>query len=112
MTNQNANAYLLAVIQQQEFLGMMGLGKLADPTSGEAQVDLDKTRYAIGVLEMLEEKTAGNLHQVEEQNLRRVLTALRLNFVEATRPGQPEGAGDGGAAQADAPEDGSKDKEA
>ena len=82
MTAENSSPFLMALLQQQEFIGLLGLGKLADPSTGEAQVDLDKTRYAIGMLEMLEHKTTGNLSDGEHQQLRQVLTSLRLNFVE------------------------------
>jgi hypothetical protein len=97
MTDGNASPYLLALIQQQEFIGLLGLGKLADPSTGEAKVDLDKTRYAIGMLEMLEQKTAGNLEDAERRQLRQVLTTMRLNFVEEARRGPAAGAAGGGA---------------
>ncbi len=97
MTAQNTRAFFMAFIQQQEFVGLLGLGKLADPTTGKAEVDLDKTRYAIGMLEMMEERTTGNLAEEESRQLRHTLTSLRINFVEeaeradaaAADPGKP-----------------------
>lgn len=89
MSLENANPYFLAMIQQHELIGMLGLGKLADPASGETKIELEKVQYAIGALEMLEQKTAGNLADAEQQVMRRVLTTLRLNFVEVA--GQVEG---------------------
>ncbi len=84
----------MAFIQQQEFVGLLGLGKLADPTTGKAEVDLDKTRYAIGMLEMMEQKTSGNLAEAETQQLRRTLTSLRLNFVEEAQRAEAAAAGE------------------
>jgi hypothetical protein len=102
MTTGNTSPFLLALLQQQEFIGMLGLGKIADPSTGEATVDLDKTRYAIGMLEMLEQKTAGNLSDSERQQIRQVLTTLRLNFVEEARRAS---AATGDSAQGAASED-------
>jgi len=72
---------LLFLIAQYEMLGMIGLGKLPDPTGAAPSRDLGRARQAIDLLEMLERKTRGNLTAVEEGELRRVLTLLRLNFV-------------------------------
>ena len=41
---------------------------------------------------MLEEKTKGNLTPPEQSELRRVLTSLRLNFVEETKKASTAGA--------------------
>jgi hypothetical protein len=46
--------------------------------------DLDGARMFIDQLEMLEEKTTGNLDEQERRLLREQLTALRMAFVEAT----------------------------
>jgi hypothetical protein len=82
MASAEANQFFLALLAQQEFLGLVGLGKLADPVRQEAEVDLQKTRVAIGTLSALEEKTRGQLTTIEERELRRILTGLRLNYVE------------------------------
>lgn len=112
MTAGNSSPFLMALLQQQEFIGLLGLGKLADPSTGEPNVDLDKTRYAIAMLEMLEQKTTGNLSDSERQQLRQVLTSLRLNFVEeaqrassgaATSSTAPEGQEPGASGAAEAP---------
>ena len=112
MTDQNASPFFMAFIQQQEFVGLLGLGKLADPTTGKAEVDLDKTRYAIGMLEMMEQKSSGNLAEAESRQLRHTLTSLRLNFVEEAQraeatdgspSGPPATEGESGSKAAEAP---------
>lgn len=105
MSAQNANPYFLAMVQQHELIGMLGLGKIADPASGETKVELEKVQYAIGTLEMLEQKTRGHLVETEQQVLRRVLTTLRLNFVEAAE-------GQGSESQATQNETESRDADA
>ncbi len=85
MEQSRENQFFLTLIREQELRGMLGLGKIADPSTGEPTMNLDLTAYSIGVLETLEEKTRGNLSRMEEQELRRVLTTLRLNYVEEAK---------------------------
>lgn len=61
---------------------MHHLGKLVDPESGKAEVNLEGARMSIDLLNMLQEKTRGNLTSDEDKMLKEVLTALRLNYVE------------------------------
>ena len=85
MTLEGANQFFLALMREHEFIGLIGLGKIAEPQSGETKVDLEKTKYAIGVLEMLEQKTKDQLHEIEQNELMRILTSLRINFVEESK---------------------------
>ncbi len=82
---ESVDAFFAALVAQYEALGLIGLGKLADHPDGEAHVELARARAAIEILQMLERKTRGNLTAEEERELRRVLTTLRLNYVEAVR---------------------------
>lgn len=60
---------------------MAGLGQFPHPLTGQQQVDLAQARYAIDMLEMLAEKTKGNLAPAEETGLRELLHQLRMSFV-------------------------------
>ena len=60
---------------------MSGLGQFPHPLTGNQQVDLEQARYAIDMLEMLAEKTKGNLAPAEESGLRELLHQLRMSFV-------------------------------
>ncbi len=73
--------YLREIIMQYEVLGMMLLGKVPS-RDGQVHKDLEQVRAVVGLLEMLERKTRGNLSEDEQRELRRVLTLLRLNYVE------------------------------
>ncbi|HNR93861.1 MAG TPA: DUF1844 domain-containing protein [Kiritimatiellia bacterium] len=68
---------------------MHHLGKLVDPGSGKAEVNLDGARMSIDLLTMLQEKTAGNLTEDEDRMLKEVLTVLRLNYVETANQSPP-----------------------
>ena len=69
---------------------MAGLGQLPHPMSGKFEANPAAARYAIDMLEMLAEKTKGNLTPSEEQGLRELLHQLRMAFVALQSPqGRP-----------------------
>jgi len=70
---------LLQVLASQ---AMMGLGAYSDPNSGRVAVDPDGARFHIDLIEMLEQKTEGNLSDDEKTNLTQILAALRSRYVE------------------------------
>ena len=60
------------------------LGLVADPQTGQkAPLDRALARQTIDTIEMLEEKTRGNLTEDEAHLLRDLLYDLRARFVEA-----------------------------
>jgi hypothetical protein len=62
------------------------MGLLPDPETGRTgERKLDLARQSIDALEMLQRKTRGNLDPEEEDLLQRLLTDLRIRFVEASR---------------------------
>jgi hypothetical protein len=65
--------------------GMAQLGAVPDPASGQKQADLEGAKYTIEVLEVLEQKTVGNLSEPESQLLKEILFDLRLRYVQAAK---------------------------
>jgi hypothetical protein len=64
-------------------MALLLLGRAPHPVTGETVQDLGGARMLIDQLDMLEQKTRGNLEPHESQMLRESLTALRMAFVEA-----------------------------
>ncbi|MDC0936517.1 DUF1844 domain-containing protein [Pirellulales bacterium] len=62
---------------------MMGMGQIPHPASGNPEPNLSQARYAIDMLEVLQEKTKGNLENAEEDALRDLLHQLRMAFIAA-----------------------------
>jgi Domain of unknown function (DUF1844) len=60
---------------------MIGLGQFPHPMTGKMHPDAAQARYAIDMLEMLSEKTKGNLTPGEERGMRDLLHQLRMAFV-------------------------------
>lgn len=58
------------------------LGEILDPEMKEPIEDLNRAKYLIDELGVLEEKTKGNLTPQEEQALRNVLFELRMKYVK------------------------------
>lgn len=61
---------------------MQELGKIANPLSGELARDLEKAKQAINMLEMLSQKTKGNLSEELDKTQEMMLSELRLNYVD------------------------------
>ena len=64
---------------------LMNLGRYSDPETGQIHTDLEAARQMIHIIEMLQEKTQGNLTTEEEQLLRTLLYDLRIAYVESTQ---------------------------
>src|SRR5205085_12628580 len=62
---------------------MVAFGKVPDPIEGKTEVRLELARHAIDMLDILEQKTKGNLTADEAAMLEGILHQLRLDFVEA-----------------------------
>jgi len=56
---------------------MIHLGQIPDPLSGQTQVNLNSADLFFGLLEILEEKTCGNLNVIEQSFLEDVMANLR-----------------------------------
>ncbi|MCH2160922.1 MAG: DUF1844 domain-containing protein [Phycisphaerales bacterium] len=72
---------------------MMGLGAMGEPESGKVMVDIVGSKYAIDLLGVLHEKTAGNLSEEEAKDLEQVLAELRSRFVQIANLIAAQGAG-------------------
>ncbi len=62
--------------------GLLGLGKIANPQTNKAEMNLDLVKFTIDVLELIKDKTQGNLTNDEEMYLLQVISTLQLNYVE------------------------------
>ena len=73
----------------------LGLGKIADPVSGEVRKDLRSAKLSIDTLIMLREKTSGQLDEDEKKLLNVMISDLQANYAETVL--HPEG--DAGATE-------------
>lgn len=83
---------------------MQQMGKIVDPLSGKTQTDLRQAQATIDVLDVLEQKTKGNLTPEEARLLGHVLGDLKLNYVETLNEKPSAGSAEAPQVDAAAPE--------
>jgi len=71
----------LGFVQTMAANALIALGEVPNPLTGKQEVNLPQAKYAVDLLEMIKEKTQGNLTEDEQTELERTLTELRLKFV-------------------------------
>ena len=64
---------------------LVHLGEVEDPISRKKSSNLSAARQMIDILELLQEKTRGNLTTQEEQYIEKALFDLRLIYVQKAR---------------------------
>ena len=77
----NFSSFLLSLSSSVLF----HLGEIEDPQSGEKKKDLVLAKQSIDIINILKEKTKGNLTQEEENLLEQLLYDLRMRFVKANK---------------------------
>lgn len=69
---------------------MISLGALKNPVTGKTEKNIQQARLTIDLLDLLQEKTRGNLDKQEEQLLNSVLYQLHLQYTEGVKQGGSE----------------------
>jgi hypothetical protein len=62
---------------------MVALGQIPHPATGQPQPDMGQAQYLIDLVEVIREKTKGNLSANEQQLMETLLHQLRLAYVES-----------------------------
>lgn len=70
-------------VMMQAQQAAMFLGRIPNPQTGKPEINLEIARMFIDQLEMIHEKTRGNLSSEESEILMRVLSDLQLAFVQS-----------------------------
>jgi hypothetical protein len=61
---------------------MHQMGKIQNPITKKVERDLTQAKFSVDMLEMIQQKTEGNLSQSEKKFLDHVLFELRMNYVD------------------------------
>jgi hypothetical protein len=70
-----------ALLAELAMQASLFLGEIPDPETNQPVEDLNRAKYLIDQLGVLEQKTKGNLTPDEEQGLKSVLYELRMKYV-------------------------------
>ena len=71
-----------AFVMSLNTAALFHFGELNDPETGESQLDLILAKHTIDTLNLLKEKTSGNLTKDEDNLLETVLYDLKLRYVK------------------------------
>ena len=63
---------------------LISMGDMQNPIDGQRHVDLESAKFSIDILQVLSEKTKGNLTDEEKKMLDGALYDLRMRYVEAS----------------------------
>ncbi|MBZ5551975.1 MAG: DUF1844 domain-containing protein [Acidobacteriia bacterium] len=64
---------------------MVQLGLIPDPATNQPEQNLQAARQTIDILEILQQKTKGNLDESESKLLDNILYELRMTFLEVNQ---------------------------
>lgn len=64
--------------------GMMNLGRIEHPETGETVTDMKAAKHNVEILELLQQKTEGNLDDEEENLLQRLLYDLKVAYSQTS----------------------------
>lgn len=64
---------------------MLSLGQMPHPVTGESVMRKNQAKYLIDTIEVLKDKTAGNLSEGEAEAIEAILHQLRMVFVAVTK---------------------------
>ena len=72
----------MTIVQMYQIEGMVAIGKMLNPGTNTITKNIDHARFVIDLLDILSQKTNGNLADDEKRFLDNTLSTLRLNFLE------------------------------
>lgn len=64
---------------------LIHLGEIPDPQSMERSVNLSAAKHTINILEIISEKTEGNLTDSEQKLMEDTVYNLRMKYVKSSR---------------------------
>lgn len=82
MDKDKATQMFFSLIYSFQMQTMMHLGKIKNPVTDKIETELPAAQATIDLIEMLSEKTKGNLSEEEKRFLDGALSDLKLNYVE------------------------------
>ena len=89
---EELNYQFVSLVFSLQQAAMVQLGKIANPATGKMEKNLIQAKATIDMLEMLKEKSKGNLADTEQKIMLNTLDNLYLNYAdEVEKPATTEG---------------------
>ena len=83
--------HFLQIVSMFQMAAMQQLGKIMNPVTNEIEKDLEQAKFSIDTIEVLKQKTKGNLSDTEAEFLDKVLFELQMNYVEELESSKRQG---------------------
>ncbi|MBN2406901.1 MAG: DUF1844 domain-containing protein [Elusimicrobia bacterium] len=74
---------------------IVGMGKISHPQTGKIEKNMEIAKINIDILQMLKDKTTGNLTKKEDEILTETLTNLQLTYADEAKKGMESKPEDG-----------------
>jgi hypothetical protein len=74
--------HFIQLVLMFQAAAMQQMGKLENPITKKVERDLQQAKFSIDILEMIQQKTKGNLSENEKKFLEHILFELRMNYVD------------------------------
>ena len=82
MSEDNHQILSMQLVMQNQQMGMISLGKVKNSVSDTLDKNLEYAKLSIDTLDMLIQKTKGNLSEYEEKLLAETVNQLKIFYVE------------------------------
>ena len=103
---KNIDVYFFTLVTSLQAAAWQQLGKIASPITGKVERNLPQAQLSIDMLNMIAEKSKGNLTDEESRMISGILYELRMNYVDESNKPDPDAQGENKK-----PEPGSSDTE-
>ena len=86
--DQTPRASFTSFVATLRLQALVCLGELPNPATQKQEADLGQAKYLIDTLQIVQEKTKGNLDETEQKLLDTILYEARMRYVEACAAAQ------------------------
>jgi hypothetical protein len=80
--NEKQQMLFVQLISSLHGAALMQMGKMKNPATDKMERNLEQAELTIEMLDMLKEKTKGNLSNDEEKFVSTVISEVKLNYVD------------------------------
>ena len=95
MDSKEKNTQLfMYLVGSFEMSAMMAMGKIKNPMTDKTERDLTQAQFSIDIMDMLKEKTKGQLSEYEAKFLDNTLGQLKLNYIDEAKKADSPGKAD------------------
>ena len=83
MDSKEKNTQLfLYLVGSFEMSAMMAMGKIKNPVTDKTEKDMNQAQFSIDLLDMIKDKTKGNISDYEAKYLENISGQLKLNYID------------------------------